>query len=184
MDCYFGRRAWRLPLHLGRNPALRIPKELSMPARVVALWNDLQSSLWFIPTLITLAPALLALITARIDATGSLREGPLPLWVFEGGAEGARGVLGAIAGGVITVTGVVFSITIVALQLASTQFTPRVLRGFMADRANQVVLGVFIGTFIYTLLTLRAIRSGTENGAAFVPGLSVAVAILLALISV
>lgn len=60
--------------------------------------------------------------------------------------------------------GVVFSVTIVALQLASSQFTPRVLRSFVADRANQIVLGIFIGTFTYTLLVLRTTRSAVDDG--------------------
>ena len=59
----------------------------------------------------------------------------------------------------ITVTTLVFSITVVALQLAASQLSPRVLRSFMGDRPNQLVLGFFIATFTYALLVLRAVRS-------------------------
>ena len=72
-------------------------------------------------------------------------------WIYSGGAEGARAVLSVIASSMITVAGVVFSITIVALTLASSQFGPRLLRNFMRDTANQVVLGTFIATFLYCL---------------------------------
>jgi uncharacterized membrane protein len=106
-------------------------------------------------------------------------------WLFGGSAEGARGVLVAIAGSLITVTGVVFSITIVALQLASSQFTPRVLQNFTRDRGNQLVLGVFIGTFTYTLLLLRTVRAPIDGGAeGFVPAAGVTLAVLLALVSI
>jgi uncharacterized membrane protein len=104
--------------------------------------------------------------------------------VFDGGVDGARGVLGTIAGGLITVTGVVFSVTIVALQLASTQFTPRILRDFTADRGNQLVLGVFIGTFTHTLLVLRTIRSAADGEDPFVPRVGVTLAVLLVLIAI
>ncbi|HLL49035.1 MAG TPA: DUF2254 domain-containing protein, partial [Thermomicrobiales bacterium] len=103
-----------------------------------------------------------------------------------GGADGARGVLFAIAGTTLSVLGVVFSLTIVVLQIASAQFTPRVMRNLTGDRGTQVVLGVFLGTFTYSLLVLRAVRSPGEDGgdAGFVPVAAVAVAIGLALVSI
>jgi uncharacterized membrane protein len=137
-----------------------------------------------LPAVITVAAALLAALTLRIDEILLADRRATFYLAFGGGVEGARGVLTAIAGSMITVTGVVFSITIVALQLASSQYTPRVLRGFTRDRANQVVLGVFIGTFTYTLLVLRMVRSASDDGEAFVPSISVGVAILLALLSI
>ena len=81
----------------------------------------------------------------------------------------------------ITVTGLVFSITVVALQLASSQFTPRVLRSFTGDRGNQLVLGMFIATFTYALLVLRTVRDSADRpgAVAFVPSASVTVAIIL-----
>lgn len=87
-------------------------------------------------------------------------------------------MLTAIAGSMITVAGVVFSITLVVLSQASTQYSPRVLRNFLSDRANQTVLGVFVGVFAYCLIVLRSIR-GTDEGA-FVPALAVLVGIVLA----
>lgn len=137
------------------------------------------------PGALTVFAVALAYATIRLDqrllAGGHADE----MWfVFGVGAEGVRGVLSAIAGSIITVTGVVFSITIVALQLASTQFTPRVLRTFLEDRANHVVLGVFIGTFTYALVILRFVRADSERLSAFVPSISVTVAMVLALASI
>jgi len=101
-------------------------------------------------------------------------------WTYTGGPEGARAVLSTIAGSMITVAGVVFSITIVALSLASAQFGPRLLRNFIRDRGNQFVLGTFTATYIYCLLVLRTVR-GT-NHEHFVPGISVTVGFFFALV--
>ena len=98
------------------------------------------------------------------------------------GPEGARAILSVIASSMITVASLIFSITMLTLQLASSQFGPRVLRNFMRDRSNQIVLGTFIATFLYCLLVLRTVR-GTEESS-FVPHLSVAFGVLLAITSV
>jgi uncharacterized membrane protein len=96
--------------------------------------------------------------------------------------EGAHEVLSTIAGSMITVAGVVFSITIVAIAYASSQFGPRVLTNFMADRGNKVTLGTFIATFTYCLVVLRTIRGGDEGS--FVPQMAVLVGLLLAFCSI
>ncbi len=168
---------------------------------LTAAWNRVRDSLWFVPATLTLGAIVLALVTIQIDAAGLLPRAPAGIWLFSGTAPGARGVLTAIASGFITVTGVVFSITIVALQLASTQFTPRILRNFTSDPVNQLVLGVFIATFTYALLVVRVVR-GPQDGVTaeqvreglaatprgpvegFVPNLSVTVALGLAVISI
>jgi uncharacterized membrane protein len=103
-------------------------------------------------------------------------------WTFTGGAEGASAVMGVIAGSMITIAGVVFSMTLVALSLASSQLGPRLLRVFMRDSTTQVVLGTFIATFLYCLIVLRTIRRVEE--VAFVPHLSVTFGVLLAVVSV
>jgi uncharacterized membrane protein len=100
---------------------------------------------------------------------------------FTGGAEGASSLLGAIAGSMITIAGVVFSMTLVALSLASSQLGPRLLRSFMRDTKTQMVLGTFVATFLYCLLVLRTIRRAEEI--LFVPHLSVTIAVLLAVVS-
>lgn len=151
-------------------------------------WYDLQDTLWFVPALITLLAIVLAFGLVQLDHAIRLdqraSEKASYFFAFGGGAEGARGVLGSIAGSMITVTGVVFSLTIVSLQLASSQYTPRILRRFTGDRGNQVVLGVFIGTFTYALLVLRSIRSNSDPGLVFVPAISVTFGIGLAILSI
>ncbi len=153
--------------------------------RLRSWWDDVQDSLWLIPALGTLLCGALAFFLVWLDhrlTLGSSGDGVS--WVFTGGSEGARGVLSAIAASLITVTGTIFSIAIVAMQLASGQFTPRVLRHFTGDRANQVVLAVFIGTFTYSMLVLRTVRGEDDEGDAFVPVVSVSVAILLSLVCI
>ena len=151
--------------------------------RLALIWADVRDSLWFVPTLCTVAAVAMALTIVRLDRSWDA-AGSLGGMLFSGGAEGARGVLSAIVGSLITVTGVIFSVTIVALQLASSQFTPRVLHGFMADRANQIVLGIFIGTFTYAVMVLRSVTSAEEGQPAFVPEVGVTVAIVLVLVSI
>lgn len=102
-------------------------------------------------------------------------------WIYTGSPDGARSLLSTIAGSMISVAGVTFSITIVALSLASSQLGPRLLKNFMRDRGNQIVLGTFVAVFTYCLLVLRVIRSGDD--VAFVPHLSVTLAMLLAIAS-
>lgn len=149
----------------------------------LAEWTDrIRHSLWFVPTLFTIAAAALALLLIWVSELTELDATGLPL-IFSAGVDGARAMLQAIAGSIITVAGVIFSITIVALQLTSTQFSPRVLRNFLSDRSNQVVLGVFVGTFIYALLVLRSIRSQDEDVAAFVPSIAITGALVLTLVA-
>jgi uncharacterized membrane protein len=156
-----------------------------VPTRLRTLQRDLLDSLWFTPTVIALLYAALALVLLRADQALGLDTEGRDAWAV-GGADGARGVLFAIAGTTLSVLGVVFSLTIVVLQIASAQFTPRVMRNLTGDRGTQVVLGVFLGTFTYALLVLRAVRSPGEDGggAGFVPVTAVAVAIVLALVSI
>ena len=99
-----------------------------------------------------------------------------------GSVEGARAVLSTIAGSMITVAGVVFSVTIVALSLASSQFGPRLLRNFMRDTANQLVLGSFIATFVYCLTVLKTVSASDK--AQFIPHISVTMGLVLSILSI
>jgi uncharacterized membrane protein len=154
----------------------------SLHARLV--WARVRDSLWFIPTLCTVGAAVLAAATVRVSVLEVMPEVLRRELLFGGGAEGATAVLTAIAGSLITVTGTVFSVTIVALQLAGSQYTPRVVRSFLADRPNQVVLGIFIGTFTYALLVLRTVHGPEGNDPGFVPAFAVTVAVGLVALSI
>lgn len=145
-------------------------------------WDRFRSSFWFVPAIMACLSIALAFVTVAIDeqiAGGWLQQTRL---TYTGGTEGASGVLQTIAGSMITIAGVVFSMTLVAMTLASSQFGPRLLRNFMSDRANQVVLGTFVSTFLFCLLVLRTVRHAEEN--AFVPHLSITLGVLFALISI
>lgn len=148
-----------------------------------AAW--LRGSLWLVPAAMTLGAIVLAFATISLDMRLADDVTDADLWfVFGVGPDGVRGVLSSIAGSIITVTGVVFSINVVALQLASTQYSPRVLRTFLEDRSTHVVLGLFIATFTYALLVLRTVRAESDSLAEFNPSISVTVAMLLGLASV
>ncbi len=151
-------------------------------SHVQHIWSEVRASLWFVPSVLVAAAAAAALVLVEVDVrAGKAPELEVP-WLFGAGADGARGMLGAIATSMITVAGVAFSITIVTLSLAATQYSSRVLRSFMRDRANQVVLGVFVGVFAYCLLVLRTIRGGDEGE--FVPALAVSGAVVLAFVGI
>jgi len=142
------------------------------------LWSSLRSSLWFLPSLIVAASIVLAV--ALIEADTIWSEQLLARWprLFGAGAAGARGMLSTIAGSMMSVVGVTFSMTLVALSMASSQYTSRILRNFMRSRVTQAVLGIFAGIFTYCLIVLRTIRSGDEGS--FVPSLAVFFGFLLA----
>ena len=150
-------------------------------------WLDrLRSSYWFLPSVMALGALALSVATLTLDR--SLGPTRLPLLSAIGGMnrpDGARALLSTVAGSLITVAGVVFSMTLVGMSLASQQFGPRLVGNFMRDRGNQLVLGTFVATFLYCLMALRTVRSADVPAgvAAFVPHLSVAVALVLTLVS-
>lgn len=152
-----------------------------MKARFIAKWENIKDSLWFLPTLMAIGAVGLSFLMVHIDQKVETSWVMAVGWLWAGGVDGARAVLSTIAGSTITVAGTTFSITITALVLASSQFGPRLLRNFMADRGNQFVLGTFIATYLYCLLVLRTVRNVNENR--FVPYLSVSVGMLLGLLS-
>ena len=151
--------------------------------RAQLLWVSIRDSLWFAPAVAVATAVVLAIFAVRAP-TPSVGSRMAEVWLFGAGVDGAREMLSAIAASLITVTGVVFSVTIIALQLASSQFTPRVLRSFVGDRTNQVVLAIFIGTFTYSLLVLRTIQSDSGESGDFIPQVAVLLAMLLLLVSI
>ena len=145
-------------------------------------WVDKRTGFWFVPAVMVLDAVVLATVMIIVDATLDLHVVERWPLLFGAGAAGARGLLTAVASSMITVAGLVFSITIVALALTSSQYTSRVIRNFMRDRVNQEVLGVFVGIFAYCLVVLRTIRGGDEG--AFVPSLAVLTGLVLAFVGI
>lgn len=152
-----------------------------MRVRLQNCWESLRASYWLIPSIMAAMAVALALLGLSFDRSSGEAWLADRWWIYRGGPEGARTVLSTIAGSIITVAGVVFSITITALTLASSQFGPRLLRNFIRDRGNQAVLGTFIATHLYCLLVLRAVRGIEDRG--FVPHISVTGGIALAIVS-
>lgn len=152
----------------------------------MSLWSRLGQSFWFLPALLCVAAVALAEGLIFVDRQlGDSDLGALDFLITMVGESGSRDLLGAIAGSMLTVASTTFSITIAVLALSSSTYGPRLVRNFMADRGNQLVLGIFVATFLYSLVVLRSIRViGTDQGDYFVPHLAVNVAVLLAVLSI
>ncbi|MDQ1833728.1 DUF2254 domain-containing protein [Massilia scottii] len=151
-------------------------------ARLKQLWSDMRASFWFLPCLIVALAVTLAFVLTHLD------ESALEQWMkrypnlFGASAAGAREMLSTIAGSMISVVGIVFSMTLVALALASSQYSSRVLRTFMRSRVTQTSIGIFAGIFVYCLIVLRGVHGKDES--VFVPVLAVSAAMLLAVVGV
>lgn len=140
-------------------------------------------SFWMLPAAMSLAGGLMALLLTWADSA---------LWSsgvefgFAGGPDAARGLLSVIASSTLTLAGLTFSVTLVVLTLASSQYSPRILRTFLTDQRTKLTLGVFLGTYVYALVALRAVRSADDaiGRFVFVPGVTLTVAFVVALIAI
>lgn len=150
------------------------------------------SSYWFVPMLLAFAGFAAGLLLVVVDSRlGDDWLGRFE-WFYGSRPDGARALLATVAGSMITVAGVVFSITLAAVTYASGQYGARLLTYFVRDRGNQVTLGVFIGTFLYCIVVLRTVRSAEETSAdtggavreAFVPHVAMFGAMALAVVSI
>ena len=150
--------------------------------RISALWHALRGSLWFLPSLMLCVAVLVTVALVEVQPFFDVELAQRWPRLFGAGAEGSRGMLSAIATSMITVAGVVFSITVVSLSLAASQYSPRVLRNFMSDRPTQAVLGAFVAIFVYCLIVLRTIRGPDEGG--FVPSVAVLGGVAMAFVGV
>lgn len=151
--------------------------------RVQVIWDDLRTSFWFVPGLMGLAACVLSWCAHQGDMW--LSQWPaeaLPPVVYVNTGDTAHGVISTLLGSMMTMTSLVFSITMVVLTLAASQFGPRLIRNFMGSPHTQYVLGTFVMTTIYCLLMYGVIgtRTGDERGAF----LSVSLAMALVLLSI
>lgn len=138
---------------------------------------------WFIPAIFIAGAIVVSQALVAVDRSALTLPPLLEGFLFATGVDGARALLSAVAS-FLGVAGTAFSITISVISTASTSYGPRLVRNFMRDRNNQIVLGVLVATFVYTLLVLRTIRSESDDGTAFVPHLAVNGAIGLGVIDV
>jgi uncharacterized membrane protein len=146
------------------------------------LHERLRASLWFVPGLTAAAAFVGAKILVMVD--GRIDQSRSAWFLFSGEPESAREILSTAASSTMTFAGLVFSITILVLQLASNQFSPRVLRTFLEDRVTQIAMAAFVGSFVFSMALLPDVRSAHDGADGFVPGLSVFVAFILVLLSV
>lgn len=154
-------------------------------ARLLKLLQDVRASYWFLPSVLVLVGLLLAGLTEWVDRNTDMLPVGLPKTFIDTQADGARSTLAVIAQSIIGVTGVMFSMTIVAVSFASGNFGPRLIGNFMRDRGNQWSLGILIATFVYALVVLRSVQDGFEGGVdQFVPQYSLLVALGLTMLCV
>jgi uncharacterized membrane protein len=151
--------------------------KIGIPAPSAWRREALRTNLWVVPTVEIVLAVALFVVTYALDRAAYDGTLSLPAFVNSGSADAGREILTAIAAAVITVVTLVFSITIVTLTLASTQFGPRMLRNFIRDRITQFTLGSFVATFVYSILVLVSIGPGTHGD--YVPHLSITVCLAL-----
>jgi uncharacterized membrane protein len=152
-----------------------------MKTRLLNIWESVRTSFWFLPSIMVSLAIGFAFMMVATDKKVEL-ESDRYWFLYQGSAEGVRTILSTIAGSMMTVAGVTFSITIVTLTLTSSQYGPRLLRNFMRDTGNQFVIGTFISTFIYCLLVL--LLADVLEKETFIPSVAVSFAVLLALLNV
>lgn len=150
--------------------------------KLLFFWSELKATFWFIPVLIILLSILLAIGFVYADDVTTFSQDGLGRFLFVNSVDSARSILTTISGAMIGVAGTVFSVTLVALTLASSQLGPRLIKNFMYVRLNQVVLGSYISTYLYCLIVLNAIRE--TGGDTFIPVLSILIAIIAAIANI
>lgn len=149
--------------------------------RLLVFWYDVKSSFWFIPVFTLSISIGIAIGMVYLDSVARLEPSGFGTFLYCQTADSARSVLSIIAAAMVGVAGTVFSITLVALALASSQFGPGVLRNFMTQRINQVVLGTYISMYVYCLIVMNSI---TDHGQTeFIPAMSVFGAIVGAVLN-
>lgn len=140
-----------------------------------------RTSLFFVPAVAVVLGGALSFVLVAVDR--GIPQDRTSWYLFGGGPDSARNLLSTIAAAMVTSISLIFSVTMIVLQLASAQYSPRVLRTFIRDRLVQVVLGAYIATFVYSLLVLPEVRSGDGGDEVFVPAVAVSGSLALALVS-
>ncbi|MFY9256443.1 MAG: DUF2254 domain-containing protein [Fuerstiella sp.] len=165
-----------------------------MKATLVTLWATVRESYWFVPSIMAFAAIVLSLAATSLDAAIGSKWIDDIGWLYANRPAGARAVLSTVAGSMITVAGVTFSMTILSISHTTGLVGPRLLNNLMRDKGNQITLGVFISTFLYCLMVLRTVRSAetspqtagsnVQSVDAFVPHFAILVGLMAAISSV
>jgi uncharacterized membrane protein len=161
-----------------------------MKSKLLNVLSELRASYWYIPLLMSIASLLCSILTLRLDHLLVLHWLESWGWFHASNPEGARAVLSTIATSMITVAGVTFSMTIMAVAFAASQVGPRLISNFMRDRANQITLGTFIATFLFCLFIMLALFNGNKEGVTesgglvFIPQISLLMAVFFTISSI
>lgn len=150
--------------------------------KILFFWNELGATFWFVPVLIISFSILLSIGLVYLDSMVTIPSKGLIRFFLVNSPDSARSILSTISSAMMGVAGTVFSITLVALTLASSQFGPRLIKNFMYVRLNQVVLGLYISTYLYCLLVLNTIMDSSDY--TFIPSISILVAIITTVINI
>ena len=153
---------------------------MSVLFRHRVFWDQIRGALWVLPTV---SVVIFLVAGAMVSQVSISDDSPLRWLAFQGTPEDARQLLVVVSSTMITVTGLVFALTIIALQIASGQYSPRLLRNFMRDRGTQFVLSIFVGAFAYSTAGLHTVGVQNPDEAAFMPRLAVSGSLGLALAS-
>src|SRR3954453_12981379 len=152
--------------------------------RAFKFFSSVRTGLWFVPVLCVLAGVALSFGTIAIDRIFDFKLIPQSL---TGGPDGALAILSTIASSMVSLTALVLTVTMVVVQLAMGQFSPRIVQRILQDKPSQIAIGIFVATFAHAMLAMRDVRVGGGGGSSSsgtVPGLAVVVAFLLVLISI
>ncbi len=150
--------------------------------KLLFFWKELMATFWFLPVLIISLSVVLSFGFVYLDSAFNISKDGWIRYFLVNSPDSARSILSTISGAMIGVAGTVFSVTLVALTLASSQFGPRLIKNFMYVKLNQVVLGSYISTFLYCLLVLNAIKD--EEAYTFIPSISILVAIVVTIANI
>src|SRR5690349_3083480 len=145
-------------------------------------WNPVRQSLWFVPVMCVLAGVGSSFAVLWIDGVFDYRL--VPGWMT-GGPDAALAILTSIATSMVSLAALVLTITMVVVQLAMGQFSPRIVQTILKDKPSQLAIGVFVGTFAFAMIAMRdVVVGGSGSGGSQVPGLAVVVAFFLVLVSI
>ncbi len=140
----------------------------------------LKSSLWFVPVLCVLAGVLLSVVTIALDRYFEYEALPHSL---VGGPDAAVVILTSIAASMVSLAALVLTITMVVVQLAMGQFSPRIVQRILRDKPSQLAIGLFVATFVHAILSVREVVNNGD-GTGQVPGIALLTAFLLVLASI
>ena len=121
------------------------------------LYQNVRSSLWLVPVLCVVVGACVSFTTLAIDKANDYQLVPPEL---VGGPDAARAILGTVATSMVSLTALVLTIVLVVVQLAMGQFSPRIVQRLLRDRPSQFAIGLFVASFVHTLLAIG--RSNPE----------------------